>query len=98
MTHPPTRCDRKLFLDDNDRPMEVPAENIAKAVAWYHKNWERIAEAMPLTFEGVTMSEKWQRIFDYEMLPNYGEGGYKGRQAVAYVYSPIKRLVRALGP
>lgn len=97
MTHPPTQCDRKLFLDDHGKPIKATPEDIENSVKWYERNWENISAAIAnnLTIEGVTYAAKWQEVFDYKTLPAWREGMPK-RLAEAYVYGKLRRLWRAM--
>ncbi|MEM9008202.1 MAG: hypothetical protein AAGE59_32420, partial [Cyanobacteria bacterium P01_F01_bin.86] len=91
MTHPPTECDRAL------KAKVITDGDIAKSVSWYERSWEQISTRLitSLTIEGVTYTQRWQKIFDYKTLPAWREGRLKGL-AVPYVYLELRRLFRGL--
>lgn len=95
MTHPPTQCDRALFLDKRNKPLVITHGDITKSVSWYEQHWTAINEALPVTIEGTVYTDKWQHVFDYQTLPMWRDGRLKNL-AVAYVYLALRRLFRGM--
>ena len=94
-THPPTECDRSLFLDEHSKPLVITNGDITKSVSWYELNWDTVAEALPVTTEGTTYTARWQQIFDYQTLPAWRAGQLK-ELAIAYVYLALRQLFKGL--
>ena len=90
--HPPTEC-----TDEKALTKVITDGDIANSVSWYERNWEHISNRLgvSLTIEGVTYTQKWQEIFDYQTLPAYRAGQLKGL-AVPYVYLSLRRLFKGI--
>ena len=93
MKHPPTECDRAL------KTKVITDGDIAKSVSWYEQNWNRISVALPITIGGTTYTAKWQKVFDYQTLPQWRAGKASKRShglRVAYIYLTLTRLFKGL--
>ena len=101
MKHPPTECDRTLIFTNKGKgkPINVTPEAVAKSVAWYEQNWNKISVALPITIGGTTYTAQWQHIFDYQTLPAWRSRKASKRShglRVAYIYLTLTRLFKGL--
>lgn len=96
MTHPPTQCDLKLFLDDHGNPLAITKEDINKSISWYEQHWEMISSKLPATTGGVVFTKRWQDVFDHKTLPKWRAGKLRMNLAVAYIYQALRQLYRAV--
>ncbi|ESA37726.1 hypothetical protein N836_35730 [Leptolyngbya sp. Heron Island J] len=89
--HPPTQC-----TDEKALAKVVKPEDINNAIAWYEHHWANIADALPVTYQGVTYSPKWQAVMDYQTLPAWREGRLPMRLAQAYIYTALRSICGAI--
>lgn len=88
--HRPTDCNNKKALEK-----VVMAEDIDNAIRWYDSHWQEIAFLLPVTFEGVTYSTKFQHRMDWQIW-RWQMGLTSLCIGRASIYAAIAKIWRAL--
>ena len=97
MNHPPTTCDRSLFLDEHSNPLVITDGDIQKAVSWYEQHRERLKIFLPgKTISGVTYKDNWLELFDTQTLPAYHSNRLRDLLVRVYVLLALRRVRRGL--